>query len=244
MIYKFKTFSKQEASTHMSDWIASEGKKLPKLDSDYQEVRTAICNLYEEAVKACADLNKIYIFDVNVGVRLKIYLDGQPWFNQRLGADDGFWSYLSIMIVPDLVAKRFPYDNEEHYYNKGTRIWLRTVWELANLGWCKDLQNTVVFLCNPNFSTDTILNMIERTSTKGADFELYRLILIAYSAMPKEAIKQFKDEKGKSLFRSIMCLNTAKTVVIEPGFYENGKKGYVKSLFEETVPDYVNCIKF
>ena len=74
------------------------------------------------------------------------------------------------------------------------------------------------------FSTDTILNLVERTGRCGTNISVYRDIMEKYSALNKVADKDF---------RNVMKLNTAKAVVIEPVFSVDGIPGYVKTLFDD-----------
>ena len=79
-------------------------------------------------------------------------------------------------------------------------------------------------LLSGNFSTDTVLNLVERTGRCGTNISVYRDIMIRYAALENVVDKDF---------RNVMKLNTAKAVVIEPVFSEGGVNGYVNSIFNE-----------
>lgn len=238
MISKFNTLDRNEAFSQMNDWIASEGKVLPSLTDDYLLVRNELETLFKIS-KSDPKFKKIdsYAFDVIYGIMVYKYLNKQRWFNMRVAADDGFWRYLTIMVAPHLTASRWGYDNQDHYWKKGTRIWYRTLWWYIYLGWDNDAQSTQNRLLKDGvFSTDTILHLIERTSRRGTDIELYKLLFKAYGSLSSNEIQTLKKKvntRSGGLFGTMMCLNTAKTEVMEPGFCTEGKKGYVKSLFFE-----------
>ena len=90
-----------------------------------------------------------------------------PGFNLRAAANDDFWRYLSIKVIPDVVAERWGYENESHYWSKPARIWLRSIWWYVHLSWQGDMQTTAKVLEASCFTTDSILNLEERTGRKG-----------------------------------------------------------------------------
>ena len=83
---------------------------------------------------------------------------------------------------------------------------------------------TKEMLLSSNFTTDTILNLVERTGRSGTNISVYRYIMTRYSTVNKAEDKDF---------RKIMKLNTAKAVVLEPAFCVGGVQGYVESIFSE-----------
>ena len=59
-----------------------------------------------------------------------------------------------------------------------------------------------------------------------------------YSKLDQREINTFNDrvkkyDKHATLFRTIMKLNTARTLVIDPALYSGGADEYVKSLYRE-----------
>jgi hypothetical protein len=148
----------------------------------------------------------------------------KPWFTDRLASDDGFWRYLSLRVVPDLVGERWGNTNADHYYTKPSRIWLKTMWWYFYLSFNKDVETTKEMLLSEAFSTDTILNLVERTGRSGTNISVYRNIMSKYASL---------EDVSDKVFRSIMKLNTVKAVVIEPVFSTGGVSGYVDSLFNE-----------
>ena len=89
-----------------------------------------------------------------------------------------------------------------------------------------------------NFSTDTILNLVERTGRKGTYVQVYRYIMYFYSKLDLSVISEYKNaHQNADLFRAIMVLNTAKVVSIEPSLFLGGELEYAKSLFKKWLKD-------
>ena len=144
---------------------------------------------------------------------------------------------MSILIIPNIVAQRYEYNNEDHYWKKPARIWLKVIWwycylaDYGNVG-----ESTKTMLLKPMFNTDTILNLVERSGKRGTDIGLYHEILTAYSNVPLEIIKDFnkkRNNKSDTLFRAIMRLNTSRIIVMEPNFCSGGIRGYVNSMISQ-----------
>lgn len=231
-----KTLNNTECQKLMSEWIACEGTKLPSLDENYGRMRADLTELFKNTSASIKQYKnrQDYYMDVDYGVRLYEYLEQQSWFNLRVASDIGFWRYLSIMVIPDLVEERWGYDNEDHYWRKPARIWLRSIWWYIYISKSDNLQETKSMLLMDKFSTDTILNLIERAGRDGFNINVYKNIIKIYSLVKREALDDFKkkSKKGDDLFRAVMRLNTARSVVLEPVFYKGGSIGYVFSLFE------------
>ena len=98
------------------------------------------------------------------------------------------------------------------------------MWWYFYLSFNHDVDTTKEMLLSEYFSTDTILNLVERTGRCGTNISVYRAIMNKYAPLEDVVDKDF---------RNVMKLNTAKAVVIEPVFSEGGVSGYVDSLFEE-----------
>ena len=110
-------------------------------------------------------------------------------------------------------------------------------WRL-HLSWQGNIKSTEQILESCNFSTDTILNLEERTGRNGTYIDVYRMIMYFYGNLPASTIDEFnkrirKNDKHATLFRTIMKLNTAKSVVIDPALYLGGTIEYVKSLYTD-----------
>ena len=221
---QFKPFSIQDSVEMMNDWIASEGQSLPKLDKDFQQIRLDLENLYPQLEDT---ERKDYFTDVEMGIKLYEYLDGKDWFNLRLASDNSFWRTFTIKIAPHLVAKRWGYDKIDHYYKKPQRNWFKSIWWFVYLSLVPGrMDKTRNILKSKNFTTDTIVALVERTGSDGFNYKLNRKIVDYFSRVSYDGSMSF-------LFRSVMKLNTARTMVMEPALCEGGIDGYVKALFTD-----------
>lgn len=232
-----KTLNRSEAQIEMKNWI-SQYPELPSVERDYIKIREDIQNFNKTVREECKGqtAKKDYYVDAHLGILLYDYLKKQPGFTLRAAANDDFWRYMSIKVVPDVVAERWGKDNDSHYWSKPARIWLRSIWWYVHLSWQGDITTTAHVLDAPCFSTDSILNLEERTGRKGTFIEVYRYIMYYYSHIPKNVLEEFnKNTKTHQddLFRVIMRLNTAKVMVVDPALYLGGEKEYVKSLFSD-----------
>lgn len=213
----------------MQEWRNND-KVLPKVDQDYNIIREKIEQLYESTV-----CDNSYKADTALGLELYSYFREQDFFTLRIAANDDFWRYLSVKVVPHIVAKRWGDENDDHFWKKNVRIWLRSIWWYVHLSWRGSLEDTKDILTSPNFSTDSILNLVERSGRHGTFIEVYRYIMYFYSSISPDKLNQFNNstQKHDDLFRIVMKLNTARTLVIDPALYLGGEQEYVKSLFAE-----------
>ena len=214
--------SRKEAIEAMNSWIANSFA-LPTLGKEYTDIRHELLDLFEQSKKE-AKVTQGYEMDVCFGSALYLYFKQKPWFTDRLASDDGFWRYLSLRVVPDLVGERWGNTNTDHYFSKPSRIWLKTMWWYYYLSLNNDAVTTKEMLLSDAFSTDTILNLVERTGRCGTNVLVYRNIMCKFASL--------KESRAKD-FRGVMKLNTAKAVIIEPVFCIGGVSGYVDSLFNE-----------
>lgn len=156
-------------------------------------------------------------YDVAVGLALYRIL-GEAGLDVRTAANDGVWRFLSLKVVPDLVAGRWGHLPEERFWRSRSRIWLRAVWWLVHLTWQGSEDQTQAVLAD--VTTDTVVQLVERPGRGGFRVELTRAL--------------FRERSRRRLsqgeFRSLMKLNTARVVVTEPSFCDGGVDGYVHEL--------------
>lgn len=241
-----RKLSRGEAEAAMQEWNASY-PNLPPLDGDYAALRDDLTTLFRKVVKIGEENGisvKDYFTDAQFGFLLYTYFSRQNWFSLRLAADDGFWRYLSLKVIPDAVAARWGKDNDSHYWSTPGRVWLKQIWWYVFLAWAGDEATTLGVLESPNCSTDTILNFVERTGKKGTCVDAYRWIIRYYSQIPPKMLADYK-RKGKNhdLFRIVMKLNTARMLVVEPALCAGGYKGYAKKLFTDAGFDIDTVLK-
>lgn len=243
---EIRKLSRGEAASAMQEWNASY-PAFPSLNGDYAVLRSDLTTLFQAVVnkvEAKGAAVRDYYTDAQFGFLLYTYLSKQSWFSLRLAADDGFWRYLSLKVIPDAVAARWGKDNDSHYWSTPGRVWLKQIWWYVFLSWTGDEVTTLRILESPNCSTDTILNFVERTGKKGTCVEAYRWIIQFYSLIPPQMISDYK-KKGKNhdLFRVVMKLNTARMLVVEPALCIGGCKGYAKKLFRDVGFDIDTALK-
>jgi hypothetical protein len=146
-------------------------------------------------------------------------------FTLRFAANNGIWRRLSICVIPDFVALRWPSKEgvfpADRFWLKPQRIWLKSLWWYAHLS-CQgdDLLSTEC--CLKNGSTDSIQQLIDRHGLGGFRVELCR-----------EIMRRIGD-KSLSVpeLRKLLKLNTTKVPLVEPLFYVGGVQGYVDSLLQ------------
>ena len=230
-----------EAEKAMNEWIDSY-PALPQINSDYIALRHDLKTLFQKLADEWNITNiktQEYEADVKFGMLLYMYLKKQEWFSVRLAADDGFWRYLSLRVVPDIVAARWGKDNDSHYWSTPGRIWLKQLWWYIHLSWKDDDSTTRKIVESPNCSTDTILNFVERSGKKGTCVEAYRWIIYFYSLVPADALSEYNRQgKNHNLLRVVMKLNTARMMMTEPALCIGGCKGYAKKLFVDAGFDF------
>jgi len=220
---QFKQFSIQEAESIMNDWIASQGKELPSVRQEFKQIRKDLEELYPDIKGARKD----YCTDIEMGIKLYEYLKKQKWFNMRLAADDSFWRTMTVQIAPHLVAKRWNYDNTDRYYKKSRRIWFKEIWWFVYLSLVPNrMDKTKCILLSNNFTTDTMEQIVGRPGGDGYNVKLCRKIIACYANANSK-------QPASVLLRSVMKLNTARVMVMEPELCEGGIDGYVKSLFTD-----------
>lgn len=229
-----KTLTRGQAQEAMQNWVTNF-PNLPEIDSDFIQLRAdlqAINNTVREEIENNPKIKRTdYYLDYRFGLLLYDYLNKQQGFSLRVAANDGFWRFLSVQIVPDVVAQRWGKDNDSHFWSQPTRNWFRSLWWFVYLSWQGDLESTDRLLSCPYFTTDTILNFEERTGRKGTHVEAYREIIKCYASVPQDVIKKSRGKNSDDLFRVVMKLNTAKMLVIDPSLYLGGVEAYAKSLF-------------
>lgn len=234
----FKAISRGEAQKAMDDWIQNY-PELPSISSEYKTIRESIesfnATVRSDVIESQATRPDYYV-DAHLGLLLYEYLWTLPGFSMRVAANDGFWRFMSIHVAPHVVAQRWGKDNNDHYWSKPARIWLRSIWWYVHLCWQGDTESTRKVLESEHFNTDTILNLEERIGRKGTYVTAYRKIVFYYSQVPTEKLKSFSassKSKKDDMFRVVMKLNTAKMVVIDPALCLGGEDAYAKGLFRD-----------
>lgn len=204
----------------------------PKLDTNLdKELREKIYIKFTE-ISQKTNL-KTYAFDLELAKYLYELFNGYEWFNSLVESDYDFWKYIAIRIIPDLINLRHG-ENPEYYYKKNVRIYPSTLYWYYHLSFNKSVDETYKMLSNEIFSTDTIMQIVERPGREGVEIEVIRGIIRKYSTLDT---KRFINEDGVSFdkLRAVMILNTAKSITIVPSLSSGGIEGYVNMLFNEAI---------
>lgn len=92
-------------------------------------------------------------YDMKVGLVLYRVL-ADAGLDIRTAADDGWWRFLSIRLLPDLVKNRWDSTPPERFWKGRSRIWLRAMWWTVHLTWQGSEESTRKVL--ESVTTDTI----------------------------------------------------------------------------------------
>lgn len=222
----FKTLNISEASVKMNMWKEDSDSYLAtELDPDFIVLRKALVDGFERT-----NNGQKYKLDYSFGLFLYLQLK-KFGFTERDAANDDIWRFLSMSVVPDLVAKRWGKLAEIRYYKQSLRIWLRTIWWYVHLSWQGNTEDTIRVLSRN--STDQILQLVDRSGAKGYFVDVYRVIMKKFYQA-----KCISPQVGDNDFRRIMVLHTAFSKTVEPEFYDGGVEGYVNMLFERIGVSY------
>lgn len=243
---KIETLSKTRAANELNEWLKNT-TILPTISQDYEVLRKSLQRHYKALMdKEWNDSRHGYLIDIHFGLFLYNRLNEIDWMNLRVAADDEFWAYLSVKVVPDIVLNRYSslIENnesrsrlEDRFFKAPARIWLKTLWWFIHIAWQGDSKTTIELLKKQVFTSDEMVCITERPGKNGMFISLYREILKYYSNIDKKVLESYKKflSKGNSdtLMRAATRLHTAKAVIMDPCLYEGGIEGYVDDLFKE-----------
>ena len=217
----FPTLNLKLSQRHFDEMVKRDAF-LPDISSpEMEEVRRklfAIVSMYDPIARSNASGPGAY--DMKVGLALYQVL-GEAGMDIRTAADDGWWRYLSLRVLPDLVKNRWDSAPPVRYWKGRSRIWLRALWWTVHLTWQGTEENTRKVL--ESVTTDTVVQLVERPGKGGFRIDLTRLIFRM----------RWLRKPSQDQFRAIMKLNTAQIVLKEPVFCEGGLFGYVDALFAD-----------
>lgn len=228
----WKKLSKQQAAEEFNKW--SEGK-LPSPGGDDN-----LINLRERLIEADKNSREFieqqkdnksrsdYLYDLKFGLELYKLLNEEYNLTTRDASNDEIWIYLSIKVIPDIIYQRWGL-SEARFYKQGRRMWLKTMWWYIHLSWNGTEEKTFDLL--KGFTTDEIVQLVERSGPNGYRIDVTREIMRQFSS--KEITRS-----NRNLFRKVMKLNTARVKLIEPALSKGGAEKYVEELinyFEKNV---------
>lgn len=216
-----KRMSKFQAEEKFDLLINTDFVFNEKLDLRYNELRERLVKEYEKILYVS---DKEYFIDLHFG--LELYKLTNELFdlsnNISLASDIDFWIYINMCVIPDLVFDRWG-TSKVRFYNMTKRVWTNTLWWYIHLSWQGDANTTRDTI--KRFTTDTIVQLVERTSGKGYNLELARTIIRQLGKLPHDG----------TLIRRVLVLNTFYSKNIEPSLFQNGVDSYVKMLFDKSL---------
>ena len=190
---KFKYLSKVDAKNQMKTWKDNDRITNYELDYDYSKLQSKLTGVFDRfRGKEIASFE----FDAYFGLEMRRILYSIDTFSLREASRDDFWHYLSIQVIPKVVAARWGSDNEGRFYDHSRRIYLKSIFWFVELAWQGTYEETEKVLKHCN--TDTVVQLGERVN-KGYDFALTRALLREY------ANSNLGSNKN-DFFRSVMKL--------------------------------------
>lgn len=240
---KIEKLNRAEAEVAFHDWMEN-GHVPVNVSVEYQKLRKELVTAYNNIIKSLSSGNsrETYFIDLKMGLKVYELLAGISGFNLTHAADDDVWRYLTVIVAPEPVYKRWTIKNpgantlDERFWKRGVRIWYRTIWRYIHLSWQGSSERTYELLKKEQFNSDIILNLTDRVGKEGTSTETAREIMKYYGSIPNYAITAYsrKLDGDLTLFRAVLKLHLAKSLIVDPCLYKGGPAEYVKSLFEQT----------
>ncbi len=154
------------------------------------------------------------------------FIEGHK-FTLSDASNEEFWTYVSVLIVPDIVNMRWGSKSYNRYCGTGSRIYLSYLWWYVHLSWQGSKEETYKVL-NGN-TTDIIMNLVDRAGPNGYRIDLSRKIMYEYSKVDRN----IHSSADTTIFRRIMVINNSQLSTMEPSLYNKGVDGYVDDLFKQ-----------
>lgn len=220
---KFNTLTKAVAKNEMDTWSKNNWAiQNYSLSPDYEKIKKHFLNY---STKNKLSTNAKYSFDLMIAMELFDYLESIDSFSFRDSTKDEFWIYLSVQVIPEIVAQRWSVDDRTRYYASSNRIWLKSLYWYVLLSWQGSSEKTLEIL--EDCTTDTIMQLTDRVSRKGYNIELYRIIMRKYFERRQNG--NFDTLK----FRKVLILNTAYVKTTNPFLFDGGLESYVSWIFKQ-----------
>ena len=154
-----------------------------------------------------------------------------PKFGMRRICNQDFWAYISLNIVPDLVAQRWGNENaEKRFIGSFNRMWLSSIWWYIHLSYMGSIDKTKSLLEKNFFNTDTILNFVDRTGG-GYRVDIYRMLIRKFAEYSDYA--KISGTTSMKYFRNIMKMYLAKSMTVLPDLCDKGADGFITSIFND-----------
>lgn len=204
-------------------------------DRDFRDIRRHLLQ-YDVEARAAAEgkRNAAYVYDLEFGLRM-YKLFSEHGFGIWQAADNGVWAFISIRIIPDIVFKRLGGFNEERFYKRNWRIWLKDLWWYIYITESDaegefDIEASRSLLSDG--SQDGMFLLLDH-SKGGFRPSVYHELMCQYSQLLKTI--EIPD-KREDFFRRVLLEHQIKSSVVDP-ILEN-EAVYVKSLFDRVLARY------
>ncbi|MBR2785634.1 MAG: hypothetical protein IKD74_06620 [Clostridia bacterium] len=222
----WKELSNNDASLEFEKLLNGTRNNETKLNSSYEEMRNDLLNLWKETNNEILEkkLPGDYCYDYIFALKMYNLLTNKYGITKYEAGNDNIWMYIHLIVSPEILRDRIGMDNPDRYYKLSRRLYFKNLWWYIYLSWRIDEDTTRKII--ENNSTDTILQLCERSGKLGYRREVYNEI------MYQKYLKKIKDG---SPFRSIMVLNTLKVKTIDPYIYDGGVEKYVQDLIKEAL---------
>lgn len=239
---QIKYLSAKSAEKLMTEFPSSQllidntklSESYKDLSVELRKIRAGILGLKAAQPNYKFD-HKKYDYDLEFGLEMYSMFKEKysEDFSLRNLSNNSFWIYLSVSVIPDIVAERWGENNQVRSYKTPRRIWLSSLWWYIHLSWQGDKESTREVLLEN--STDHILNLVERAG-RGYDKQLYRSIMYYYSKLSND----LKVINNRPTFRGALVLNTMHIKIVEPQLMDGGYDIYVLHLFEKLGLKYID----
>ena len=227
----WKELTKQEAEVYYNYNIKNKSIICGIEEDDYRDLKERIYSIFNDVLdelniskENLSNDTKRYKFDCKFGIKLFSLFSNEPYiFNEREASNASIWRYIQVKIVPDIIVYRWGSEAETRMYSQSNRLYLKTLWWYVYLSYNDNIENTEEIIMDSCNSTDTIVQLTERSGRNGYKLDLYRCIMKLKTKYKLETIE----------FRKLMVLNSARIKLIIPEYNENGIIGYVESLIKD-----------
>lgn len=223
---KFYELEREEAQKIFESFVDGKIKidenYFSNLDESYLEMRKTILSWLSEH-----PLTKNYDFDLFLALKLYSYFNNGilEGFNESIASNYGFWRYVCIKVVPDIIIERHGLI-KEYFYAKNVRLYIPTLWWYIEMCYQGSVDKT--YECLKDKSTDYILQIVERPGRDGMFLEVSRLIVHYLSILPDGVVSA--ECGGQTLLRRVMIQNTARGSNYNM-ILDNKADEYVRSIF-------------
>ena len=258
---EWKTLEKTEAKRQVQEWQEysdaeiysfmnnpSEIISASNLNSDDEDLRNDIYGMYKILVKKENAHRLAYKLDCPLALYIYRKLN-EKGMNVRYAGTDEVWYYLNIKVFPDILFDRWGLNDDRFWKNK-QRLYLKTLWWYVHLSAHfvnkkYDEITTTNILQGKGMGTDSIAQLVERTSNMGYNISLSRCIMYQYYSIVNR--NDSKVRNPSEYFRGIMKLVTSRIYSVDPIFSsineQSGIEEFTRKLLADTRRGCVVTVK-